>query len=266
MNHRSHSPLNHNKRRSPPRNTVVNGESSKLPNKEANLDQNGKQLETDSEAKKPENEAKEKTMQQIEDELLQSSDSENSDSDNNDGIDLFASEESESENEGRFKLSSSKSERKANVPTVSFSELGKAAAAPADVLLRDLDELQTDTANSHRRGGPRRENDRNNRNRRDDRRYNRDRDRENRDRERDRGDRNRDRGRERDESGKTRSGAWKSTKIADDTRKKDESTNEITNAKSDRKPILFKPTFTSIENENKTKTPDEGWFFNAYII
>lgn len=217
--------------------------------------------------------AKGKSEEEIENGLHASSDSENSD--NDDGIDLFASEESESENEGRFKLSSGKSERKANVPRVSFFDLGKTTTAPADILLRDLDELQTDAHNSQRRGGGggggsrRDNNDRNNRNhsRRDDRRsYNtvgRDRDRENKDRERDR-DRNRDRDRlrerERESSKSKSSSSWKNSKNADDSRsKKDESSkDETTNAKNDRKQTLFKSTFTSIEGETRTKTPDGG--------
>lgn len=48
-----------------------------------------------------------------------------SNDDDDDGIDLFASEESESENEGRFKCgTSSKSEKPKSVSTVSFTKLG----------------------------------------------------------------------------------------------------------------------------------------------
>lgn len=248
LNHnRPHSPHNHHKRRSPARNTIGNGETSnKNAEKETNSDRIEKPMDMDSGNKMNEHEPNEntakddKTEQEMEDELLASSDSEKSDDDNNDEIDLFASEESESENEGRFKLSSSKSERKANVPTVSFSELSKLTTAPAEVLLRDLDEMQTDTLHANRRGGgARREN---NRNRRDDRRFNRDRERENRDRNRDR-ERDRDRekvrnrGRDR-ESSKTQT--------------------ESTNAKNDRKPTLFKSTVTSVDSETRTKTPDGG--------
>lgn len=261
LHRRSHSPANHHKRRSPMRNTVQNGEgSNKLNEKESERNEQSMEEVPKDENESNENMNNEKTEQDIEDGLLKSSDSENSDDDDNDGIDLFASEESESENEGRFKLSSSKSERKTNAPVVSFSELGKTTTAPADVLMRDLDELQTDTNQTHRRAGARRDNDRRNRNRRDDRRYNRpDRERELRDRERervrDRRDRDRVRDRERETSKPKSSSSWKSSKN-DDSRKKDEPTNDA-NGKGDRK--LFKPTFTSVDNnEPKSKSPDAG--------
>lgn len=273
LNLRSNSPTNHHhKRRSPMRNPIDNGNNSnKLNEKESPLkDCNKQPIEEDlkdNNVEPNENMTNEKIERENEDELLASSDSENSDDD--DGIDLFASEESESENEGRFKLSSSKIERKTNVPVVSFSELGKTTTAPADVLLRDLDELQTDTNPTHRRGGggggggggARRENDRHNRNRRDDRgnRYNRDRerDRENRDRERerDRRDRDRVRDRERESSKPKLNNSWKNSKN-EDSRKKDEPAIE-TNGKGDRK--LFKSTFTSVDNNKpKSKSPDAG--------
>lgn len=274
-NRNSHSP--HHRRRSPARKSDENGTTT---NKHGNRLENEHPMEGTMNEKSIDNELnetnentkKQKTEQEIEDELLASSDSEHSN--NDDGIDLFASEESESENEGRFKSNSSKSERKAHVPRVSFADLGKTTTASADVLLRDLDELQTDGNSSTQRrggiGGSRRDNDRNNRNhsRRDDRRYNRDRDRENRDRERDRDrngnrdrDRMRDRDRERESSKPKSSGSWKNSKNTDDTRKKDESVTETTNAKNDRKQTLFKSTFTSIEGESRTKTPDGGELF-----
>lgn len=60
------------------------------------------------------------------------------DEDDDDGIDLFASEESESENEGRFKSSTSKNERTAQVPTLSFTKLGE--SRPVEVKeLTDID-------------------------------------------------------------------------------------------------------------------------------
>lgn len=59
---------------------------------------------------------------------------------NNDEIDLFASEESESENEGRFKSSSSKNERASTVSTVSFSKLGTASAST----VLDLNDVRSD--------------------------------------------------------------------------------------------------------------------------
>lgn len=261
--HRSHSPQNHQKRRMPAQNTMENGESSNKTNeKEMALQRNEKPMEdlTKEQNAVNENDVKEKIEKDIEDGA--SSDSEHSDSDGNDGIDLFASEESESENEGRFKLSSCKSERKANVPIVSFSELGKMAAAPADAIMRDLDELQTDSVNARGRGGPRRDNDRN-RNRRDDRRpYNRERDRDNRERERDRDrERNRDRERvrerERESSKPKSSGSWKNSKT-EESRRKDESNNDV---KGEKKPNSFKSTFTSVDSESRTKTPDGGKIF-----
>lgn len=253
----SNSPQNHYKRRSPVKNSPIeNGDTSNKHGKDEKesivTDQNErptndrKPIDNNDDDASNESNDKEKTEQDIEDELLASSDSDNSDNEESDGIDLFASEESESENEGRFKLSSSKNERKTTVPTLSFSELGKAKTAPADVLLRDLDEMQTDAmhSQSRRSGGVRRENDRNNiRNRHDTRKFNRDRDRTNRDRNRERdrdardGDRNRDRSRRERESSKP--------KI------------DSANDKNDRKTTTLKSTFTSI-SENRTKTPTSG--------
>lgn len=71
------------------------------------------------------------TDEQLEDELLATTDEEGDPekSDNEDEIDLFASEESESENEGRFKSNSSKNERPTNSSTLSFSKLGSASAS-----------------------------------------------------------------------------------------------------------------------------------------
>ncbi|XP_031618784.1 serine/arginine repetitive matrix protein 2-like [Contarinia nasturtii] len=257
LHHRSHSPStnHHHRRRSPTKNTMENGSTSSKSNNKDHLtsDQNEQQsMDVTSKNENDENTMNNKKDQNGEDDIRASSDSENSDSDNNDGIDLFASEESESENEGRFKLSS-RSERKTNVPTVSFSELGKTTTAPAEVLLRDLDDLQTES-NSHRRGPSRRDNDRN-RNRRDDRRYNnRDRDRDNKDRERDR-ERERDRNRrdkERESSKSKSSGSWKSSKT-EDSRKKEERSNDG-NVKGEKK--HFKSTFATVESEPRTKSPD----------
>lgn len=79
-----------------------------------------------------------KTEQEIEDELLASTDDEaQSDKDDEDEIDLFASEESESENEGRFKSSSSKNERATTASTVSFTKLGSASAS----MVNDLNDI-----------------------------------------------------------------------------------------------------------------------------
>lgn len=247
--HKPHSPQNHHKRKSPIRNNMENGEiANRHSEKEPTLVRHDESVEESTvtkmeEIKPSENLSQEKTEQELEDQLLASSESENSDNES-DGIDLFASEESESENEGRFKLSSSKSERKPNGPTVSFSELGKTTTAPADVLLRDLDEMKTDTLNSNRRGGVgvgRREN---NRNRRDDRRFNRDRD-----RDRENRDRNRDRDRERDRvRNRSRGRESESNKNRTDS----------TQAKNDKKSTVYKSSVTGVDSETRIKTPDGG--------
>lgn len=93
--------------------------------------------------------ANEKSTEIIENETSPSSDDDKSSDENeDDGIDLFASEESESENEGRFKSNSSKNVRSNTVATVSFSKLGNAATSA----LGDLNELKSDknSASSHR--------------------------------------------------------------------------------------------------------------------
>lgn len=277
-NRRSNSPHNHHKRRSP---VKSNGRNDNAPQKhhENDVECSNSQRSKDPSEKtaneeKIENESNEDkqkclTEREIEDKLLASSDSECSDSDNNDGIDLFASEESESENEGRFKSSSSKTERKTTVTTVSFSELGKAAVAPTDAILRDLDELQTGTSHTQRKGAPRGENDRNGRSNthRDDRRYNRDREVRDRDRERER-DKNRDRTREKERgSSRSKSGKveWKSSKNMDENRKKDEPTGDSGTSKNEKKPTLFKSTFTSIENETRSKTSSDSGKCHGHI-
>lgn len=91
-----------------------------------------------------------KSAEDIENELLASSDDDKSSDENeDDGIDLFASEESESENEGRFKSNSSKNVRSNTATTVSFSKLGNATTSA----LGDLSEIKSDksaVASSHR--------------------------------------------------------------------------------------------------------------------
>lgn len=95
-----------------------------------------------------------KSEEQLEDELLASTDEEVEEdaekSDNEDEIDLFASEESESENEGRFKSNSSKNERPTNSSTLSFSKLGSASAS---ILLDLNDVVKTDKSFGGERGG-----------------------------------------------------------------------------------------------------------------
>lgn len=90
-----------------------------------------------------------KTTENIENEMSPLSDEDKSSDENEeDGIDLFASEESESENEGRFKSNASKSVRTNTVATVSFSKLGNAATSTVG----DLNEVKSDknAASSHR--------------------------------------------------------------------------------------------------------------------
>lgn len=267
----SNSPQNHYKRRSPAKNSPVeNGDSSNSRAKEeresTTMDQNERtETENDFDRKPNANDdesndsnVKEKTEQQMEDELLASSDSDNSDNEESDGIDLFASEESESENEGRFKLSSNKSERKTTVPTLSFSELGKTATAPAEVLLRDLDEIQTDTMNAQSRrggggGGARRENDRNSIRSRHDTRSKFGRDRTNRDRER---DRNRDRDSRDGERDRNRDRGSRREREREPSKPKSDSAND----KNDRK------TTTSKSNsETRRKTPTAGKFCYRFV-
>lgn len=254
----SNSPQNHYRRRSPMKSSPnENGDTSNRPyakdEKDSKIasDQNERQAQVDGDRKPADNNdesnesnVKEKSEQQVEDELLASSDSDNSDNEESDGIDLFASEESESENEGRFKLSSSKNERKTTVPTLSFSELGKTTTAPADVLLRDLDEMQTDTmhsSQSSRRGGGgsgrRNDHPRNNR-RSDTRKFNSRESRDSRSSNRDR-NRDRDRGRRERESSKPKS--------------------DSANDKSDRKSTTLRSTFAST-SESRTKSSNSGKF------
>lgn len=96
---------------------------------------------------KPENE---KSIENVDNELSPSSDDDKSSDENeDDGIDLFASEESESETEGRFKSNSSKNVKPNTVATLSFSKLGNATTST----LGDLNEVKTDkisTSSSHR--------------------------------------------------------------------------------------------------------------------
>lgn len=80
---------------------------------------------------KPSDDKKEKTQEELEDELLASSGDDSDieiDLDIDAGLDLFASEESESENEGRFKLNSNNKKKPANNVS-SFSKLGKTSTA-----------------------------------------------------------------------------------------------------------------------------------------
>lgn len=197
-----------------------------------------------------------KKEQKIEDDLLASTDDDKSDSDNgndDDGIDLFASEESESENEGRFKSHSGKSERTANVSTVPFSKLGTAVAAPAEIL-RDLDEVQSGNSSSFRKENKERgdrDRDRNGPTRsgyRRDGRYNSrkpgtdNKDRRDRDRERDR------------DNNRNRNSTWKNSK--GDIRKKEIDLEN--NAEKERKPTMFKSTFQAVDTETRNKTTDDG--------
>lgn len=95
---------------------------------------------------KPENE-NENLIENVDNEMSRSSDDDKS-SDEDDGIDLFASEESESENEGRFKSNSSKNVKPNTVATLSFTKLGNATTST----LGDLNEVKSDkvSTSSHR--------------------------------------------------------------------------------------------------------------------
>lgn len=226
LTRRAGSPSNQQKRKSPTNNSDETGESSnKMLKNESKMEKNEEnEMKSKLEDESNTNVPKEKSEKELEDELLASSGDESDDDDDDDGIDLFASEESESENEGRFK-SSSKTERNTNMPTVSFSELGKTSTASVDVL-RDLDEVQTETNSSHRKG--KRDDGRHPRRRYNDKRSYSDRNRGTRERE------NRD-----------------SNRVSN--RKKDNNAEPST-TRSERKP--FKSTFTSVEAEPRRKTPE----------
>lgn len=251
------SPLQKNRTDEKPVVDNVDKESKK---KQEPIENNVKSEEIRKDVKKKEstpasNQAKEKTAgrteQQLEDELLASTDDEkNSDSEddnNDDGIDLFASEESESENEGRFKSNSSKTERTGSGTTVSFSKLGTNEIAPADAL-RDLDDLRPNKSTSYGKGGVRdKDRDRESRNsrnssskyssRRDDR-FSR---------------KSRPSSRDRDR-GSSRGNSWKSTK--DDTRKKE--MDSEAKSENERKPVMFKSTFQIVDNEPKKTVLERG--------
>lgn len=260
---KSRSPLNNHRRKTPTQNgsnetAATRNNEQKIKEQERNdasirIEESNTAATTKSGANT--SDAKDGIDEKLENELLASSGDENSDSDDNDsdGIDLFASEESESENEGRFKLSSSKSERKTHVPAVSFSELGKPNAA---AVLRDLDELQTESnVASSKRGGSRRDNSRNNssrsnnnNSRHDNRRYGSSRKFSER-------EHNRSRDRPRD-----------SNKKSNEENRKHETESDGMNARSERKSILFKPTFTAVESE-RTKSPEGGNFqFKSFVL
>lgn len=120
-------------------------EKKNLPIVEKNKVEETDDVATESKAE-PTNE---KSTENNENEMSPSSDDDKSSDENeDDGIDLFASEESESENEGRFKSNSSKNVRSNTAATVSFSKLGNATTSA----LGDLNEVKSDknSASSHR--------------------------------------------------------------------------------------------------------------------
>lgn len=250
------SPLEKNKLDgNPPSNKVDNQKKNETTEMKENTEkiekETAKAVEPKTDSKEQHKPAK-KSEQQLEDELLASTDDEkNSDSDDNkddDGIDLFASEESESENEGRFKSSSSKTERTASTATVSFSKLGTSEVTPA-VALRDLDELRSDKNSSNRKDGSRDRPGRNSKysGRRNDR-Y---------------GRKPRSSSRDRDSNrNSTRSSTWKSVK--DDSRKKDAEVD--VKAESDRKPTMFKSTFQVVDNEPKKIIVEKGKKINIKMF
>lgn len=245
---------------------------------ESREDNNGHERTSANSAATSNTNGNENSEEQLEKELL-ASDAENSDSDDDDddsdGIDLFASEESESENEGRFK-SSSTTERKPNVPTVSFSELGKTKTAN---VLRDLDELQTDTLESGRRrgGGGGRRNDggrigrnsggggggarRYNNRKFSDRNCDRDRERKSRekdrerqkDKEREKDVRDREREREREDKDRSKDSSKRSNTDA----RKHESDFDRSEEKTERKTTTSKSTTKSVES-HRSKSSELG--------
>lgn len=149
---RSQSPRNRRRSGSRNRNMPTNPDSNDVKNGgEPSTHKKEPLKETEPKTENASNDnsdrvTKDKTEQEMEDELLASSDNEE-DSSPDDGIDLFASEESESENEGRFKSSSSKTERTTSAATLSFSKLGNSAAP----VVRDLNEVQSDKTTGNRR-------------------------------------------------------------------------------------------------------------------
>lgn len=192
-----------------------------------------------------------KTEQEIEDELLASTNDEasNSDSDNDDdGIDLFASEESESENEGRFKLTSHQTEKPS--AAVSFSKLGTVATTE----LRELEEVRGEKASTASR-----------KNGRDDR-----------DKDRERGGsriaayrrepNGRYGGRKQESDTKARdrdsNRSWKGSKS--ESRRKDLDADVA--SEKDRKRTMFKSTFQAVDPESRTKTPDAGTTRSPFIV
>lgn len=250
---RSASPSNNSHRRSKSRSPLSTQQNPKSENNTESKDA-AKQEQTKV-AKKVENPANDrkpvapepsktegKTEQEIEDELLASTNDEASDSgsdNDDDGIDLFASEESESENEGRFKLSSRQTEKPS--AAVSFSKLGTNATTE----LRELEEPRGDKATSAMRKNGRDERER--------------------DRERG-GSRNAYRrdpngrygGRKQELEPKTRDSnrPWKGSKT--ESRRKDLDAGVA--SEKERNPIMFKSTFHAVDPETRTKTPDAGTF------
>ncbi|XP_037042091.1 serine/arginine repetitive matrix protein 2-like isoform X3 [Bradysia coprophila] len=111
------------------------------------VEKNKTEKTTDTTTDKPEP-TSEKSTESVENEMSASSDDDKSSDEEDDGIDLFASEESESENEGRFKSNSSKNARSNTAATVSFSKLGNATAST----LGELNEVKADrnSSSSHR--------------------------------------------------------------------------------------------------------------------
>lgn len=178
-----------------------------------------------------------KSEEQLEEELLASTDDEEDieKSDNEDEIDLFASEESESENEGRFKSNSSKNERPTNSSTLSFSKLGSASAS----MVIDLnDVVKTDKSfGGERGGGGGRRGDRNN----DDRYRGRNNNYSSRS-----GREDRYRGR-RNEGGSIRVSAYKPKTVGSSS-----TTRNCEDRKKDER-SMFKSTFQSVESTTKGK-------------
>lgn len=173
-----------------------------------------------------------------------SEDDENS-NDDDDGIDLFASEESESENEGRFKLNSRKNERQVTSKAVPFSKLATIGSPTAEI--KELDEFN-ERANISRNEHSARNKDRSNTSIRtnsfrkeSNRRFN---------------SRKTTTAEEKDREYDKNRSVYKSSKV------KDHESNNAMN--KDRKPVMFKSTFQTVETETKHKPTEIGKYYTKY--
>lgn len=260
--HRRHSPT---RSRPPPKSNELpasqqvqanaNEELSIATNKVADSNETEMNVETEPKISPVKQVVADKIQQDIENELLASSDDEEK-SIADDGIDLFASEDSESENEGRFKSSSKKTERSAGTATVSFSKLGASNTA----VVRALEEVRSEKHPTNRRdrntdrdrGDRDRDRDRNghNRNNYSNRRNDRNYGHKSNSGERERG---RDRPTGRDENkGHGSSNTWKSSKY--DDAKIDDKTDR--DGEHNKKSLSSRSSNKPATNDNKKSSSD----------